>query len=167
MRACAHCNTAAVRRGRWRSSSGATTAPQSLIEGFTNFRYSRMDFEYALWLMFSLCIYTNCIRSSVYHSANKASVGARRSSIPRVAALSATCCMRRMVRCFKRVRACALFLYHSLIDLLLLGSVLSTIGWWFLNNFCTTGLSCAAHAAIQPSYRRLAKRQRQRQPERD
>ena len=135
------------------SSSGATTAPRSLIEGFrTNFRYSHMDFEYALWLMFNLCISPRtAFRSTLYHSRTKHQ-WARDDPAFLVLLLYlllvACAAWSVALNAFAPAQLLGLFLYHSLIDLLLLGSVLSTIGWWFANNYLHERGSLVQH--MQP-----------------
>ena len=102
-------------------------------------RYRQMDFEYAMWLMVNLCISPRtAFRSTLYHSRTKHQWA--RDDPAFVVVLLYLLLVASVAWSFAfawrtPLQVLGLFAYVACVDFLLLGVTLSTIGWWFANNY--------------------------------
>lgn len=122
------------------ASSSAPLLDLFALGGFrANFRYSHMDFEYAMWLMFNLCTSPRtAFRSTLYHSRTKHQWARDDPAfLVLLLYLLLVACAAWSVAfsAFTPAGLLGLFAYHVAVDLLLLGSTLSTVGWWLANTY--------------------------------
>jgi hypothetical protein len=102
-------------------------------------RFRHMDFEYALWFMVNLCFSPRtAFRSTLYHSRTKHQWARDDPAflmlllyLLLISAVSWSLAFAQRTP----LQILGLFLHVALVDFLLLGVLLSTVGWWFANTY--------------------------------
>lgn len=123
-----------------RPGGGSASGVSLSFGGFkANLKVSHMDFEYALWLMVNLCISPRtAFRSTLYHSRTKHQWARDDPAfLVLLLYLLLVACIAWSVAftALTPARVLGLFVYHAVVDFLLLGAALSTVGWFLANNY--------------------------------
>jgi len=101
--------------------------------------FKQMDFEYTLWLMANLCTSPRtAFRTTHYHSRTKHQWARDDPAFVVVLLYLLLVASIAWSLAFAQrtpLQVVGLYLYVAIVDFLLLGAVLSTVGWWFANNY--------------------------------
>ena len=102
-------------------------------------RFRQLDLEYAVWFMVNLCISPHtAFRSTLYHSRTKHQWARDDPAFVVVLLyllLVASVAWSYAFAWRTPLQVLGLYLYIATVDFLLLGALLSTVGWWVANNY--------------------------------
>jgi len=106
---------------------------------FRMLNHRNMDFEYALWLMVNLCTSPRtAFRTTLYHSRTKHQWARDDPAFLVLLFYLLLIASVAWSLAFTRgtpQQLVGLFLYVALVDFLLFGAALSTVGWWLSNTY--------------------------------